>query len=306
MTAVLEMALGYVARGWPVLPLHWITDGRCSCDGRNCASPGKHPLTRNGVHDATTDPDQVRQWYRRWPRMNIGIRTGRQAGLFVVDIDVDHEGIATIARLEATNASSLLTLECETGSGGAHLYYRYPDDITIPNSAGKIGPGIDIRGEATRDGKLRPGYVVAPPSIHHSGRHYRWCTAFSEPQNPPRWLLDLAAKPLDPQPKPQRRRVSLPFTGRPAGPGYVAHAIAAELSSLAKTPAGQCHDALTRSAFRLGQLHHLGGINEDQIVEQLAKAALTNAAEPKSEEAALKTAKECFEAGKDHPREPKR
>ena len=66
MNALLDAALGYAARGIPVYPVHWPrpTPGgaslACSCPrGPACDRPAKHPLVRHGVHDATTDPDQL-------------------------------------------------------------------------------------------------------------------------------------------------------------------------------------------------------------------------------------------------------
>jgi hypothetical protein len=50
-------------------------------------APGKHPLTRHGLHDATADPGVIRRWWTRWPQANVGIRTGAASGLLVIDID---------------------------------------------------------------------------------------------------------------------------------------------------------------------------------------------------------------------------
>ncbi len=59
----LDAALAYARRGWPVLPVHSAEDGgRCTCEkGRECDSPGKHPRTRHGVKDATTDEGQIKK-----------------------------------------------------------------------------------------------------------------------------------------------------------------------------------------------------------------------------------------------------
>ena len=70
---ILEEALRCAARGWPVFPLHSVRDGRCSCNKPDCRDTGKHPLTAHGLLDATTDEDQIRDWWeRRHPIANLG------------------------------------------------------------------------------------------------------------------------------------------------------------------------------------------------------------------------------------------
>lgn len=98
-----QAALTYVQRlGWPVSPVHWITDeGACSCGNPACSSPGKHPLTPRGFKEASRDPEQIQQWWTRWPQGNIGIPTGSASGFDVLDIDPRHGGDISLAELEA-------------------------------------------------------------------------------------------------------------------------------------------------------------------------------------------------------------
>jgi hypothetical protein len=86
----LDYALRCAARGWAVFPLHWVEDGNCSCPKLQCPKAGKHPLTKHGVTEATTDKAQIRAWWQQHPEANIGIATGAQSGLIV--LDVDHNG----------------------------------------------------------------------------------------------------------------------------------------------------------------------------------------------------------------------
>jgi hypothetical protein len=92
--SLLHAALAYAARGFRVLPLHhpvqmpsrWQPEKvGCSCGDSSCGPVGKHPRTRNGLHDATTDPAQLARWWQRWPQANIGLVTGELAD--VLDID---------------------------------------------------------------------------------------------------------------------------------------------------------------------------------------------------------------------------
>src|SRR5207245_9503966 len=94
----LEAALSYANRNWQVLRCHHITDGGCSCAKQECNSPGKHPRTQHGHKDATTDPGQIRAWWDEVPEANIGIRTGAESGIWVLDLD-GQEGIEALTKL---------------------------------------------------------------------------------------------------------------------------------------------------------------------------------------------------------------
>ena len=158
-----DHVLAYVERGWRVLPLWKPSPAGCTCPrGVDCERPGKHPRTRNGVHDATTDRARILRW--RWEGANVGIATGAESGLVVLDIDPRSGGDETIARLQDRLGVLPESPAVITGGGGRHLYFAFPAgaDIGCP----MLGPGLDVRGQG--------GYVVAPPSIHPSGRCYQW------------------------------------------------------------------------------------------------------------------------------------
>ena len=78
---VLLAALSYANRDWPVLPLHGVVDGGCTCGRDDCPSPGKHPLTPRGVLNATTDEATIRRWLEKAPTANVAIRTGPEPGV---------------------------------------------------------------------------------------------------------------------------------------------------------------------------------------------------------------------------------
>lgn len=164
---VLKHALEYAERGWAVFPLYEIQRGICACGKRSCSSPGKHPRIPGGLRSATTDAGVIRQWWAQWPDANIGIATGLVSGVFVVDVDhgATKNGYASLGTLEAANGLLPKALTVRTGGGGLHIYLAMPD-AEVRNSASKIAPHIDVRGEG--------GYVVAPPSRHISGTCYTW------------------------------------------------------------------------------------------------------------------------------------
>ena len=152
-----DAALAYAAQGRKVFPLHEPIDGECSCRHADCTSPAKHPKTKHGLNDATSDQETIREWWGKWPQANIGLLMGD--GLLAVDVDPDKGGDESIRDLGDLPD----TVTGLTGGGGRHLIYH--SDADYPNRAG-IAPGVDIRSEG--------GYIVAPPSQHVSGGSYEW------------------------------------------------------------------------------------------------------------------------------------
>ena len=138
---LLQATLAYARRGAPVFP---------------CEPGGKRPITRNGHWDATTDPRVIERWWERWPSANVGVPTGKKSGLVVLDVDLHAGGPESLAKLERAGGPVPKTAKARTGGGGIHIFFRDPPEAEIRNSAGLLGPGLDVRGEG--------GYVVVPPS----------------------------------------------------------------------------------------------------------------------------------------------
>ncbi len=178
---LLSAALYYASRDWAVLPLWGIVHGVCECKKRkDCPTPGKHPRIMGGVHIATTDERKIRRWCKQWPNMNIGIATGKKSGIAVLDFDPRNGGMESMERLVQVHGKLPVDLRVATGGGGYHLYVAYPIQ-KIRKSSGE--PGFDLQA----DGK----YVVAPPSLHISGKRYEWTSdplPLVVPELPPKWL----------------------------------------------------------------------------------------------------------------------
>ena len=164
-----DWALDYAAKGFHVFPLHYmLRDKSCSCKSKDCNRAAKHPATKNGVLDATTDVEQITRWWTAGPHLNVGIATGHN-GLIVVDVDTDANkgkvGAASLKQLIENNGELPATLTQRTGSGGLHYFFHaakpYKNDST-----GRIAKDIDVR--------CVSGYVVVPPSNHYSGGRYEW------------------------------------------------------------------------------------------------------------------------------------
>jgi hypothetical protein len=123
-------------------------------------------------------------WWGRWRDANVAVRTGAASRAVVLDIDTPKGGQATLAALEREYGRLPPTYEVLTGGGGRHLYFAHPG-TEVPCSEGKLGPGLDVRGDG--------GYVVAPPSVHASGRPYK-VLHDRELAPLPAWLLEDAEK----------------------------------------------------------------------------------------------------------------
>ena len=186
-------ALDYAAQGMHVFPVHYIRpDGMCSCGSDDCAKDeknrGKHPLTKRGLNDASTDPARILEWWSWKPHANIGVRTGTASGFWVLDVDTGEEkpGYTSLLDLELQYGQLPKTRCVITGSQGKHYYFKIPDGATIPNSTSKIGPGLDVRCEG--------GYIIAPPSNHYTRNLYiPDDEASSHPiAAAPQWLVDMA------------------------------------------------------------------------------------------------------------------
>lgn len=161
------LALRYAGRGWPVLPMHTVKAGACSCKNANCKTPGKHPRTAHGVNDATTDKSQIKSWFAKWPRSNIGIAARVQSRIIVLDIDPRNGGDTTLGEREIELGPLPTTVTSITGGGGRHLFFKHPAFAVKKDSTGKLfGRGVDV----LSNGCL----VIMSPSSHVSGKKYAW------------------------------------------------------------------------------------------------------------------------------------
>lgn len=181
-----RFARAYARREIKVFPLHSIdTNGVCTCGGPEVnpkCKPGKHPRTKRGFKAATTDERKISEWWNHWPDANIGMPTGERSGIWVVDVDPRHGGEETIKCLER-ELGPLTTLRQRTGGGGTQHFLEWPEGGGIRNSAGKLGDGIDVRGEG--------GYVVLPPSTTRDT--YKWLGREKPTAAPSTWVE--AARP---------------------------------------------------------------------------------------------------------------
>lgn len=146
MTAAERAALEYLDRGLSVIPIR---------------PGGKKPLVRwREYQQRRPTHTEIGRWYRREPRAGVAIVCGRVSGLGVLDFD-PRNGEA----LQLLGAHLPDTVTAESGGQGQHRYVGLPGTVHVRKVGGLLG-GLDLLAERS--------YVVAPPTIHPSGRPYRW------------------------------------------------------------------------------------------------------------------------------------
>lgn len=240
----LDSALALAARGVPVLPL-----------------AGKVPLAGSGgVNGATTDPAMIREWERGNGLQSFGIATGHPltdgGRLLVVDVDRAKPGeVGGLAAMTALREVGALvpTVAVRTGGGGVHFYFRAPVE-----DCPTIGQRVKVNGSTLAiDWRGRGGYVVAPPSLHPSGRRYRWAAESEWTSNTltdaPRALLALT-RPRGDHSRGAPSNVhqeALQTERRRAA--YVAKVVGEELAILRSTSTDR-HRTLARVAFKIGKV----------------------------------------------------
>lgn len=153
MSELLEAALLYVPRTVPLRP------------------NGKEPVPV-GWPTWQAARETVEAWWRSHPQANVGVRTGQ--GLAVLDVDPRHGGTEGLAQLEAQHGALPADApEVVTGSGGRHIYFTAPRDLPSFD----LAPGVEVKAAGCQ--------VVAPPSVHPSGRLYVWHPARPFQRRPP-------------------------------------------------------------------------------------------------------------------------
>ncbi len=240
--AILEAALQYAARGWPVFP--------CGHD--------KKPLTPHGFKDATTDAATIKAWWARRPDAAIGIDCGG-ARLLVIDCDVKH-GVDGIAAFEALGIAHEKALHGRTPSGGLHILFSQ-NGTPLGNTAGRLAPGVDTRGEG--------GYIIAPPSNVTGGTY----TALDDWQSDPAPIPAALVALLKPRQERKKRAPAPESNGRGLSP-WAAKALQDELAAVARASEGTRNETLNKAAFNLGQL--VGGqeLDMSDVTSGLLSAAL--------------------------------
>lgn len=164
----MQDAIQLSKRGLRVMPVHglkWVKEElTCTCGKKDCKSTAKHPVFFKWQQIGHESVTTIEAWYRNYQDANLGVITGKESGVIVLDIDPKHGGFESLKAAEERYEELPETPTVITGSGGRHFYFKHPGG-KIGNRAGLFGGGVDIRGDG--------GFVVAPHSKHINGR-YEW------------------------------------------------------------------------------------------------------------------------------------
>lgn len=161
-------ALRYLGLGLPVIPID---------------PESKQPIVKwTRYQTRLPTSGEVESWWDQHPDANIAVITGQISGLVVVDVDAKKADVA--AEVKRAGAGAVIA---DTGGGGVHLFYAYPPGARRVHNRAGVRPGVDVRGDG--------GYVVVAPSVHQSGRKYKWRggapnkAKLSSLPSPPAWAV---------------------------------------------------------------------------------------------------------------------
>jgi putative DNA primase/helicase len=329
---LLAAALGYAARGWPVFPCN--PKNKQPLLGADKDADGKPIRGTGGLKKASTDPDQIRAWWKRWPNALIGLCTGHPtkgtetaehpAGLpmFVTDfdprVDADTGEVWTLERLKSDFEEVILcslpvSMAAMTPSDGVHLYLLAGDGGTVRNSASKFTDHVDVRGLG--------GYVIAPPSVMgpsaikgQAGLKYRWhreCELAHAPQALLDLLRDRGGKSQssdDSGQLPPVRRVGpggdVPAaqTADDAVRKYALAALDGECQAVRSAGSGRRNAQLNESALKLASLVAAGALEATLARSCLESAARDNPGRDDDRQL-LATIDSGWSAGLNNPRD---
>ncbi len=143
-----DYAIEYVDSGWSILPVK---------------PEDKRPYMTNWLqyNHTRASKEMAVNWFKQLSGAGIGVVTGKISNMVVLDVEsYCPTPIEELLKMYPTQMIS------RTGSGGYHLFYQYPQNVTkISNRVG-IFEGADLRADG--------GFIVLPPTIHPNGNRYEW------------------------------------------------------------------------------------------------------------------------------------
>ncbi|HWT12285.1 MAG TPA: phage/plasmid primase, P4 family [Allosphingosinicella sp.] len=328
---LLAAALAYAARGWPVFPCN--PKNKQPLLARDKDEAGRPIPNSGGVTKASTDPELIRAWWKKWPRALVAIATGHPTldlggrRLFVVDFDpredADTGEIWTLDRLKTELEAMMgcdfpVTLAALTPSDGVHAYLLQPGDGPAIANRGNLPDHVDVRGLG--------GYVIAPPSVMgpnavkgQAGLRYRWHR--KEPiggiAEAPAALIEILSSPgkgagrdgagaAAARPLPAGASAGLgqawDDSEREAVRKYALAALDGECQAVRTAGSGQRNSQLNESALKIASLVAAGALQETIARQCLEAAARDNPGRDDDRQLAA-TIESGWSAGLNKPRD---
>jgi hypothetical protein len=153
----LEAALGYAEFGWRVIPLH---------------SGDKRPCLNAWQNVATSDRGVIERWATLYPNANLGVVMGAASGIIDVESD-SREQELVLAKLAGSDGPPATC--CFESARGKHWLFRWSPDLPCADKA-----VFYIEGLGFRTGNGGGAQSAFPPSVHHTGKRYRWLVSPDE------------------------------------------------------------------------------------------------------------------------------
>jgi hypothetical protein len=210
----------------------------------------------------TATEDEIRAWFDSDRPPNVGIACGPVSGCVVVDCDSPQAEALVRSHLGEISVPFV-----RTGSGGGHLYFASPAE-PVGNRVRVGGVALDVRGAG--------GQVVAPPSLHSSGRRYEWITPLGPLPALPSTLLQLLRgrngprSGCDVEPSAASREADLPDCDTSP---YGRRALLRATMAIVRAEEGSRNDTLFTQAASIFELVAGAEISEAEAFRDLAAAA---------------------------------
>lgn len=164
-------AIDYLEAGLRLIPIHPITNGKCSCGNENCQASGKHPLRSNWQNQRLVDSATLDDVWRDVYKCN-GLGFALDQDHIVLDVDPRNGGTESLAELQKDTGVDFMSV-CNaivlTGGSGIHFYFKKEEAANLGWKLPEKYRGLDI--------KQFGGYVIVAGSAHASGSSYEWHSA---------------------------------------------------------------------------------------------------------------------------------
>ena len=150
-STILQAALNYAAKGFSIFP---------------CKPADKKPHIKwESFQKRRATPEQIKNWWAKWPFAMIGIVTGNISGIDVMDTDTQEAD----DELQAYLPDSSICPTQRTPGGGKHYLFVHAEGIRNSNDRSPFK--FHVRGEG--------GYFVVAPSVNGVGGRYEWLDGLS-------------------------------------------------------------------------------------------------------------------------------